>query len=116
MPIAATQDTLFDPPERMMCPEEPEDLGSSYVSETELRQRGLERIAERTGGIALSREQLIDRIHTINPTAGISYLESFDTATLLTYLERLLRQTEPRSAGSTWVRQPGEPAITMYAA
>lgn len=116
MPIAPKQDTLFDQPQAASDPTDRDDIGCSFVPETELRRRGLERVAEQTGGVALSREQLIDRIHTMNPTAGVPYLDGFETATLLTYFERLLRQAEPRSAGSTWVRRAGEPAITVYAA
>ena len=61
----------------------------------------------------LSRETLIDYVQALNPTAGPGYLAAFETATLLAYLERLLRQNEPRSAGSTWVRLGGSPAITL---
>lgn len=89
------------------------DHEPAFVAASELRDRGLQRVAGVANDAALSREQLIDHIHTLNPTAAIGYLESFDNTALVQYLERLMRQAEPRSAGSTWVRSSGEPAITI---
>ncbi len=81
----------------------------------ELGRMGFVRVAEALEGaepLALSRERLIDYVQTLNPTAPGEYLQGFDEATLLAYLERLLRLNEPRSGGSRWTRLSGSPAIT----
>lgn len=68
------------------------------------------RISRRFG--TLTREQLLDQITLHNRSVSVGWLESFDQFTLLQYLERLLRQEEPRDAASVWVRDPKSPAIT----
>lgn len=68
------------------------------------------RISRKFG--CLSREQLLDQITLINRSVSSSWLDRFDQPTLLQYLERLLRQDEPRNSGSVWVRDPKSPAIT----
>ena len=68
------------------------------------------RITKRFG--ALTREQLLEQITRINRTVSVAWLERFDQTALLQYLERLLRQDEPRSSESVWVRVPRNPAIT----
>ncbi len=60
----------------------------------------------------LSREQLLDQITLINRSVSSSWLDRFDQPSLLQYLERLLRQDEPRNSHSVWVRDPRNPAIT----
>jgi hypothetical protein len=85
------------------------------ISAADLAERGFPRLAEaasRADVATLSREQLIDRVSTLNPTAPAGYLAGFETDALLAYLERLLRQGEPRSPRSGWVRTPLSPAIT----
>ena len=69
------------------------------------------RITQRFG--ALTREQLLEQITRMNRSVSVSWLERFDQPTLLQYLERLLRQDEPRSSESVWVRDPRNPAITQ---
>lgn len=68
------------------------------------------RITKRFG--VLSREQLLEQITRMNRSVSVSWLERFDQPTLLQYLERLLRQDEPRTSESVWVRDPRNPAIT----
>lgn len=68
------------------------------------------RITRRFG--SLSREQLLDQITLINRSVSSAWLDRFDQPSLLQYLERLLRQEEPRSSHSVWVRDPANPAIT----
>lgn len=60
----------------------------------------------------LTREQLLDQITLINRSVSSAWLDRFDQPSLLQYLERLLRQDEPRDAESVWVRDPRNPAIT----
>jgi len=68
------------------------------------------RITRRFG--ALNREQLLDQITVLNRTVSVGWLEKFDQPSLMQYLERLLRQDEPRNADSGWIRDPKSPAIT----
>ncbi len=62
----------------------------------------------------LTREQLIGQIQAINPTASAEYLDAFPTTALLTYLERLLCASEPRSGLSRWIRTGAAPAISRF--
>ncbi|MCR9216413.1 MAG: hypothetical protein ACFHWZ_14565 [Phycisphaerales bacterium] len=69
------------------------------------------RITKRFG--TLTREQLLEQITRMNRSVSVSWLDRFDQPALLQYLERLLRQDEPRSSESVWVRDPRNPAITQ---
>ncbi len=68
------------------------------------------RVSTRFG--ALNREQLLEQITRLNRSVSAGWLDRFDHSTLMQYLERLLRQEEPRSSASVWVRDPRNPAIT----
>jgi hypothetical protein len=68
------------------------------------------RVSRRFG--TLSREQLLEQITHMNRSVSTAWLDRFEQPALLQYLERLLRQEEPRSADSVWVRDPANPAIT----
>ena len=68
------------------------------------------RVSKRFG--VLSREQLLEQITCLNRSVSAGWLDRFDQSTLMQYLERLLRQEEPRSSDSVWVRDPRTPAIT----
>lgn len=59
----------------------------------------------------LTREQVVDRIVTINPTATGAFLGRFSTGELRTYLRRLqLLRTSDRRGGA-WPRTDSHPAI-----
>jgi len=51
----------------------------------------------------LSKNQVIDAISRINPTAPIQWLAGFDLASLRKYYEHLLLTLEPRGSRG-WVR------------
>ena len=57
----------------------------------------------------LTREQVVSRIMSLNPTAGADYLQRFGRGTLSDYLDRLSAARSPR--GSAWIRRGIEPAI-----
>lgn len=63
---------------------------------------------------ALSREQLIDRILMLNPTASPSFLGGFSPNDLTHYLEHLTVAQEPRGREARWVRTNTSPAICKY--
>lgn len=64
----------------------------------------------------LTREQLVDRILEINPSATRAYLARFRPDNLSNYLDRLLHAREPRGPGSAWERRAETPAIVGEAA
>ena len=57
----------------------------------------------------LTREQVVDRIMTLNPTAKPDFLRGFQRGSLSDYLARLDTARSPR--GSGWVRRGNSPAI-----
>ena len=57
----------------------------------------------------LTREQVVSRIMSLNPTAGADYLQRFGRAPLSDYLDRLSAAKSPR--GSAWISRGIEPAI-----
>lgn len=59
----------------------------------------------------LSREQTIDHILSINPSAGRRFLEQFEDRRLGDYLERLVAAGSPRGREASWVRAGDTPAI-----
>lgn len=82
-------------------------MGSLFESgrdEAEARQRD--------GGVwRLSREQVVDQIMTINPSAGRAFLEQFGAEGLCDYLDRLINARSPRGRESRFVRRGDTPAI-----
>ncbi|TVQ30595.1 MAG: hypothetical protein EA376_12080 [Phycisphaeraceae bacterium] len=60
---------------------------------------------------SLSREQLVDRIRRVNPTATPSRLEGFTVDALRLYLDHLAVTLTPRAAGAGWLRPGDTPAI-----
>lgn len=63
---------------------------------------------------ALNREQLIDRILLLNPTACPAFLSTFTPNDLTHYLEHLHAAQEPRGRESRWIRRAETPAISKY--
>jgi hypothetical protein len=59
----------------------------------------------------LTREQVVDRILTMNPTATTDFLGDFPESSLLAYLEHLLAASQPRGRSARWVRPGDSPAI-----
>ena len=58
----------------------------------------------------LTKNQVIDAICRLNPTAPMHWLASFDLAALREYYEHLLITLEPRGSRG-WVRSSDTPAI-----
>lgn len=65
-------------------------------------------------GAGLSREQLIDRIQTLNPTASPDYLVLFAEGALEIYLEHLIVTSQPRGRATGWLRPGDTPAILRF--
>jgi len=61
----------------------------------------------------LSREQVIDHILTINPSAGRQFLEQFESRRLDDYLDRLVASGSPRGREARWTRPGDAPAIEV---
>jgi hypothetical protein len=61
----------------------------------------------------LTREQVVDRILHLNPTASGDFLEEFDDEELGLYLSRLQVASEPRGRFARWERPTGRPGISM---
>ncbi len=59
----------------------------------------------------LSRDQVIDHILTINPSAGRDFLEQFGRRRLDGYLDRLVAAGSPRGRDARWIRDGDTPAI-----
>ena len=59
----------------------------------------------------LTREQVVDRIITINPTATTTFLDRFSEASLGQYLDHLLATSGPRGRYARWLRPGDSPAI-----
>ncbi len=64
----------------------------------------------------LTREQLINSILSINPTAAVDFLMGFDTLDLRYYLERLQLAVGPRGKDSVWTRPGNTMPATSAAA
>ncbi|MCB9839160.1 MAG: hypothetical protein H6813_07475 [Phycisphaeraceae bacterium] len=60
---------------------------------------------------ALTREQLLDRIQSINPSARPEYLVQFRPEALSLYLDHLLHAASPRRPEHSWERPGDTPAI-----
>ncbi len=63
------------------------------------------------GHVWLNREQLIERIQSLNPTARPEFLRRFDADALLLYLDHLVVTELPRSGREGWVRPADSRAI-----
>lgn len=59
----------------------------------------------------LTREQLVDRILELNPSATLAFLGEFGEMSLSVYLAHLMAAQEPRGRTATWVRPGDSPAI-----
>ncbi len=59
----------------------------------------------------LTREQVVDRIITINPTATAQFLARFRDESLEKYLDHLVVASGPRGRHSRWERPGDSPAI-----
>jgi hypothetical protein len=59
----------------------------------------------------LTREQVVDRIITINPTATAQFLARFRDDSLEKYLDHLVIASGPRGGHSRWLRPGDSPAI-----
>jgi hypothetical protein len=59
----------------------------------------------------LTREQVVDRIITINPTATAAFLNRFKQESLSKYLEHLVSASTPRGRNARWERPGDTPAI-----
>ncbi len=60
----------------------------------------------------LTREQVVDRILSLNPTASREYLSQFRDEALGRYLDHLTAASEPRGRAARWIRPGDSPAIT----
>jgi hypothetical protein len=60
----------------------------------------------------LTREQVVDRIISINPTASVEFLANFQDRDLGQYLDHLLAASTPRGRHARWLREAESPAIT----
>jgi hypothetical protein len=67
-----------------------------------------------TGDLSMpDKARIINHIQDINQTARAEWLDAFEPAALVQYLERLECTREPRGSQSFWVRCAGEsPAVT----
>lgn len=62
----------------------------------------------------LTREQVVDRIISINKSVTVEFLNRFPDSSLNVYLDHLSVATGPRGARSrTWVRPGDSPAIVV---
>lgn len=86
----------------------------------EAQQRTLDELWARTlprratayrANVDLTREQVIEQIRSLNPSATIAFLELFEALALRTYLEHLLAAQEPRGRQARWERPGDSPAI-----
>ncbi len=61
------------------------------------------------GICSLSREQLIDRIITVNPSATATFLDQFEEEALSQYLDHLTLASQPRGREARWIRPSRTP-------
>ncbi len=59
----------------------------------------------------LTRQQLVDSILELNPTATSGFLMGFTDDSLQRYLEHLSLGHGPRGKGTSWLRETGRPGI-----
>jgi hypothetical protein len=63
----------------------------------------------------LTREQVVDRIMPLNPSARHDFLGDYEDDELDLYLQRLTAVTRPRGRFARWERQPGPGISTRQA-
>ena len=59
----------------------------------------------------MNKQELINEICHLNPSAQPHFLAAFSERTLASYLKRLTQISGCRGPGSTWVREGDTPAI-----
>ena len=64
----------------------------------------------------LTREQVVDRIIAINPTATSAFLARFPEDKLEKYLDHLVAASTPRGRHARWMRPGDAPAISFRVA
>lgn len=69
--------------------------------------------APSTPSAALSRDQVLDEIISINPSATADFLTQFADDLLKKYLDHLLYTQGPRDGSSPWDRPNDAPAIMV---
>lgn len=62
---------------------------------------------------ALTREQVVDEIISVNPSATANFLSQFDDTLLSKYLDHLRFTERPRCGKSAWDRPGDAPAIMV---
>jgi len=62
----------------------------------------------------LTREQVVDRIISINPTASVEFLGRFQDGALGHYLDHLIATSAPRGRHARWLRHAETPAIVGH--
>lgn len=62
---------------------------------------------------SLSREQIVDEIISVNPTATSEFLAQFDDGLLSKYLDHLRFTAQPRCGKASWDRPGDAPAIMV---
>ena len=60
----------------------------------------------------MTREQVMDRIIHVNPSASRSFLDQFADDSLHDYLDHLVVRERPRTTASVWIRRAGSPAMS----
>lgn len=73
------------------------DITESFDAQPENRSSGM------------TREQIIDRIIVLNPSATPGFLQQFDEHALEHYLNHLSLITTPRGRDTRWMRPSGQP-------
>lgn len=68
-----------------------------------------ERVSETS---RLTREQVVNRILSLNPSADAEFFDPFDDPQLDSYLRRLEAIQEPRGRRAVWVRATTAPGIS----
>lgn len=66
--------------------------------------------------MTMNKAQLVDEIVSINVSAPVAFLMSFEEVDLRRYLEHLELTREPRGRRSVWVRGGETPAVLAAAA
>ncbi len=61
----------------------------------------------------MTKDQLAAAIMSINPSAAVEFLLSFDIRDLRRYLEHLEMTREPRGRNSIWLRSGDTPAVAV---
>ena len=78
--------------------------------------RSTEPPESRSESSRLTREQVVDRILSLNPTATTNFLDEFPEDSLAVYLEHLLATSQPRGRNARWLRPADSPAIVARSA